>query len=384
MRRNLERAKFYVNPFSLNPMPPTRRHVLGVLGSAGTVSIVGCLGGGNGSDGNFDEPPYDLHFTTTQSGSPDYANALSIQNVLQEHSDDYNITVEGNLRGGDHSLASCEKHGGYQGDVLPLTSAMGEHDFELECVPMNAWRSFSTCMVLLAVEENAPDIQSTDDLDGKTVWLLPSSTENETSRRALENTTDAEIITTPPSEMAGEVQRGNIDVIEGYPLWTGAELDENAIGAGPQWQEVTQDKTMYTFEWTEEYRCEQNLADWPTGFVAKRKTWGFDDISGEEVWSTKSTGHHGFTFTDAVPADIVHEIMTLLYENSEMFMDGTALHCDFGSPEEIGAQLYAPNHEEIDMHPGALQFYEEHGVDVDELSIVVPDYVTEKNFPECE
>lgn len=329
-------------------MPLDRRQYLGVAGAATLTTVVGCLGGSNSSD---DE----IQIAGGIETGANYQNALAIQSLLDDYSDELTARVSAtnspeqtyrNMATGQADAGSFtyDNHWRFVQDGNEPEEDIGE-----------AFGLFTGYIFYMAVDDGIEDIE---DLDGKTLWVLQP---NPIINYITKELNDAEIIRTGPQEMSGEISRGNIDAFLATAAYTRNDGEENV---SPPWQQaVAESPNPQPIPLTDDFRDFVASDQAPPTRITEvtLDAWG-EKLEGEVAECTDAPSNN-FHFSMDVDADTVEEVMTIIYEHPDEWAELSADTWDMSEPEGFAKELTAPLFDDWEIHPGAKQFFEEHGVD---------------------
>jgi TRAP-type uncharacterized transport system substrate-binding protein len=319
-----------------------------------------------------DGPPYEIrHVSGGPSGTPPYGNSIALQQLARQELNDISFSVESTGGGGigPKQFGTCQAQSGYlSATQLYDRDPSKRQKWEVTCEPRECFRSFSAVTYLFAVTEQFDSIDGpndtikTDDLDGKSVYTIAQDTP---IRDGLQQTTDAEVVNFPIPELAGEVSRGNIDALVAAHVWTG-DSEETAL-IDPQWRQIHQTVGLTPVEFTDEFKCVMNEGG-NFGGAGRTKLYGGwpGKLDKMEIDAQVSASGINFLASHTVPEDVIYDLMTAMRKRADDFAEATMLHVDPNNLERLAegmASPHLPDTERVQMHPGAVKFYDEHGID---------------------
>lgn len=336
----------------------TRRNIVKGITGIGLASIAGCVGGSGGDSGG-------VAIGHTGEGSIAGGVALSIQRVMDEHSDEITVTPEGT--GGDPSsvrlLEQNELDGAVMGPYSVLFAEEGVTPFaeqqpDPDQLPLQCFSGALINAMWLAREDT--DLETTDDLidSDAQIWALdPEWGFHSLVRRTLkqveldngetfwENIKDR-LVNVSSSDAAGALEEGRIDAAmtlgssyRGLPSYA-AEKDARA-----DLRALKQSENIY-----------QTVDSHPamTAEYVSPDVWGWEqDLGVDEMlsWSTP----HTLWLSEDVSADVAYNIMSTVKENGEMYTDTAETNLELTDIENM-----AYHFEDFPFHPGARDFFQEH------------------------
>ncbi|WP_222914094.1 TAXI family TRAP transporter solute-binding subunit [Natrinema sp. SYSU A 869] len=334
-----------------------RRDVVKGIAGIGLAGIAGCMGGsGGGSNG--------IAIGHTGEGSIAGGVALSIQRVMNEHSDEIDVAPEGT--GGDPSsvrlLEQSELEGAVMGPYSILfaeegTTPFAEQQPDPEQLPLQCFSGALINGMWLAREDT--DLETTDDLidSDAQIWALDpewgfyslvrqilNQVELDSGETFWENIEDR-LVNVSSSDAAGAIEEGRIDAAmtlgssyRGLPSYA-AEKDARA-----DLKALKQSESIY-----------ETVDSHPamTAEYVSPDVWGWEqDLGVDEMlsWSTP----HTLWLSEDVEADVAYDIMSTVHENGEMYTNTAETNLDLTAIEDMG-YVYG----DFPFHPGARDFLQE-------------------------
>ena len=329
----------------------SRRNVLKATGAAGIAGLAGCLG----SDGE----TVTIGATSENSSSQQAAQALA--RAANEHSEDVNVSPQ--VTSG--WTANLDK---FDSDNIPamavdnnsLSKAMNEEDpFDEDPVddfPMQGFVFTSLEMYWVATEESG--IESTADIVDGDYDISPIQpgfgtrllTEEVIDRAGMWEPLDDEgrIYNGDTGDVAGAVEEGRVDALCVYGA-NGVDLTSWA-------EEVDVQADLQAIPIHDEF--EEAIDNTPGALKTEFEPYGWNqDVT--EITDTVTSWALGaqWAFGPEVSADATYEIARLAYEHDDTIRESDPTTIDH-TPESMTEAVI----EDLEIHPGVADFFEEHGV----------------------
>ncbi|WP_436348965.1 TAXI family TRAP transporter solute-binding subunit [Natronorubrum sp. FCH18a] len=328
-----------------------RRDYLRRTGIAATTGMLGLTAGCLGDDDQID-----LVIGGGGSGTNTYQKALVYQQIMNDHSDSINITVQ--ETGG--TVASYRLYDEGDIDFFSTTdyeymaSQAQEDAYEEDTIQNPPYQGFASGGVrLFAVAREDTDIDTYDDLAGANVWpMWPDASTRYVCRnyfQAIGLWDEMNVVDVAADDIAGATAEGEIDalilndtinqgegddILAGYVTETDARVDLKALEMSDDQRETIQEETGRDVPMTDLSLFEQDL--------------GMDEVPGVLVWYVKYFGVH-------LEEDVVYELVTTLNEHADVFKDSDAIGPGFEDPEELAAGILP----DYPVHPGFAQALQE-------------------------
>lgn len=331
-------------------MPQRRAYLKGIsaaLGAGGLATIAGCLGD--------DTASYVVGGGGEGSGA--FATGQSFQSVVNDHSDEINLSVQttGGTLANKRQLGNGEVHIASSSNYL-LGQALDEEgefgDEPLDTIPYQGWRD--TVGSVWMVQREGLGLDSYYDMEGMNVWPMWEAAglrlPGELLLRELGIWDEFDEVPLDTGDIAGALEEGSVDVAMIYTV----------DGSVPGWlTEVDARIDLEILPMDDEIMDELDEMDIPP-----RGTLDLDEIDGFEnnfqdvgeipVWEDE----YQMFITEDFEDDHAYHLLDLLHEHHEEVrdVDDGAIHYD--DPEMIAETTndLAP------VHPGVAEWYEDHGV----------------------
>lgn len=328
-----------------------RRTVLKATGAAGIAGLAGCLG----SDGE----TVTIGATSENSSSQQAAQALA--RAANEHSEDVNVSPQ--VTSG--WTANLDE---FDNDNIPamavdnnsLSKAMNEEDpFDEDPVddfPMQGFVFTSLEMYWVATEDSG--IESTADIVDGDYDIYPIQpgfgtrllTEEVIDRAGMWEPLDDEgrIYNGDTGDVAGAVEEGRVDALCVYGA-NGVDLTSWA-------EEVDVQADLQAIPIHDEF--EEAIDNTPGALKTEFEPYGWNqDVT--EITDTVTSWALGaqWAFGPEVSADATYEIARLAYEHDDTIRESDPTTIDH-TPESMTEAII----EDLEVHPGVADFFEEHGV----------------------
>lgn len=320
-----------------------RRTVLKSVGaSAFLTGTAGCLGGGgDGGDG-----PTDVTALGGITGGSGYQHCLAFQQVVEENLDDVRVTVSG-TDGWGWNASNMYESGRDEmgivpaGDAFDITHGQGDYEEERNYIAQVYPAHPPTYLHGVTLEDSGIEVY--EDMEGARVNILPRGSLTEELHPVVLDALGiepAEYFHLPHDEAASALRQDDIDV---------------AVGAGvaAPYMELSQ---------TEGVRV-VTLEDGQQEAINEALPWiGFAQPDFSEI------GYEGANEA-LIPApwtvmaglidlddDLVYDLLDAMWSNTDMY---TAI---YDAASGIAPEMVVDAN--IPVHPGALQYYEDNGVQI--------------------
>lgn len=326
-------------------MVPNRRDYLKGCVGLGTIGLAGCLGGGDETS---------VTISTGGEGGTAFALVSALQSIVDDHSDSVSITNQtspgypSNFRLYDQGEIDA-----MAGDMVVLERAMNdEPPFEEEPVDDIAYQGFLMANFnLLFVKREGFEAETTGDLDGVNVWPTPTAFSTREVTEALLDRAgyldDMNIIDADASDIVGAFQEGRVDVATVY--------GSNQIDLAGWVTEL--DSSIDLEHLPMDDHLIETAEDWPAVQYANIEPFGWQQDINADMIDTFALGTQ-LLFGSNVPEDVVYEIASISHENVDQAREAAASYPDHSD----AANMTLPFIEELPVHPGAAQLYEEEDV----------------------
>lgn len=336
----------------------TRRSFLAAAGTVGVVGVAGCLG----------DDVETVTISGAFSGSTTDRAGRAVERAVNDHSESVRVSVTEsggwveNSRlydGGEvesigmddlNAVRALDGRAPYDQDPISRMPLQGYH-FE----QMDNW--------MMGIEGSG--IETTDDLPGRDVYVLaPGMGTRVALEEVLRNAgywDDINHVEVGPPDLPGAIEEGRIEAAPGQGSG-GVEL----LG---YIQEIDARADVYALEHTD---------TWVSGIEATEglvineiEPYGYnqdiDDIT-SEVTAFGLTAQ--WRFGPDVSSDAVYEIGRVIHEHYDTVLEGDATYPDMTDPANMMHNL----HEDQPVHPGAAEFFEDHGVWDDSYTVGEDEY----------
>ncbi len=331
----------------------TRRTVVKSVAAAGVVGAAGCLGDDGGDT---------ITIAGTSTGSSTQQAAQAIQRAANEHSDTLNIDVqvtEGwtanmyEFDGGDFSTIGVDNNS-WQ---AALNDDEPFDDDPVDDTPMQGFLFTSLEMHWVALEGSG--IESTADLREGEYTIYPI--EPGFGTRLLTETVlredgiwDANNINNEDTEdVPGAVEEGRVDALCLY----GANQVE--LAGWCQEVDIRSGGELYLIETDDEF--EQTIEDVPGASFIQQEPYPYDQDVTSELGLDDDVTHWAlqgqWAFGPDVDPDAVYEMARIANEHHETIREGDPTTLEY-TPEIMTEVLM----DGVEIHPGMVEFYQEHDV----------------------
>lgn len=325
-----------------NVMNIDRRNVLKSAGAIGaTAALAGCTGGDS------EEGFTDITALGGITGGSGYQHCLAFQQVIEENLDEIRVTVSG-TDGWGWNASNMYDSGADQMGIVPaghaydITHGLGDYEEERNYLAQIYPAHPPTYLHGIALEEKG--IETFNDLEGQRVNILPRGSQTEQLIPQVLDALDveAEFMHLPHDEAASALQQDDIDVA-------------TASGVASPYMEVsqTEDVQVITLEDGQQEAVNEVMA-W-MGFASP----DFSELgysgTGEALVPAPWTIMAGLLDLDD---DLVYDLLDTMWSNVDQY---TAI---YDAAEGIAPEMSVDAN--IPLHPGAVDYYDEAGVDIPE------------------
>nr|WP_275039993.1 TAXI family TRAP transporter solute-binding subunit [Natrialba hulunbeirensis] len=332
----------------------SRRDALKLAGGVGLVGLAGCLGDGDQTD---------ITVGSSSSGSTTYDNSQAIQRVVSEQSDSINFITQD--AGGDPQsmrLYADDELNAYSTGNFILNQALTdsgpfEEPDNIDTFPLHGFSHLSLNLYWVALEDSG--IETTDDLFGADIYALPAGwglrdlTEQMYGEVGLWEELEEGVVNFETSEAASAMEEGRVDAAVVYT---------SNYDALPAWAvEVDARNDIQMVEMTDEFAEAANefagagyeeLDEAPGG-------WDQDVDIGADSYPTW-TETYPYMFDPDISDEVVYDLMEICHEHYQSMQDAQPAILDYSDPENF---TFALTHtDEVGVHPGAADWYEDNGV----------------------
>ncbi|THE64538.1 TRAP transporter substrate-binding protein [Salinadaptatus halalkaliphilus] len=331
-----------------------RRSFLKVSGGVSVAALAGCLSG--------DVQAVSIGVPGDSSTTGQTTQAL--QAVAQDKAEELRLDVEDT--GGDPAsvrLYNNDEIDGYSASNFISTNALTDTEpFGEDPVDGIAYQGFQIgALDLHWLALDGSGIETTDDLldDDVSVWMLPPGwglrqlTDTVHQSIGIHDELEENSIDADTGDIAGRIDEGDVDALVSY----GA----NGINL-PGWAtEVDARSDLYAVEATETFR--EGAAQTDGVNTLDIDVYGYDqDLGADSVFSWQETFQ--FFFSEDLEADIVYDIAELSHEHWEDARDAQPAYLDHSDLDNMTGGFM----EDVPVHPGAADFFEEQGAWDDSLT----------------
>jgi uncharacterized protein len=328
----------------------SRRGMLTGAAAMGVLGLAGCMGDDNGDT---------LSIGTAGSGTPTESAGQALARAMDEHSD-VSLTVQ-NTDGWQSNL--YEYDGGnfdaFGVDNNSLASARDDdNDFEDEPVDRMPHQGFQfTTLDMFFVSTEDSGLESTDQLmdGGYNVFPLePGAGTRASTEQLLRDVGiwDAnEMMEVDFGDIAGRVEEGEADALVLYGV-NGAEL-----AGWCQEVDVRSDDGLELMETGDELRGA--IDEHPGLALEEIEPYGFEQsvdayVDTVECWALIGQ----WAFGSEVSEEVAYEITRVSSEHWETIADADGTTLDHSDPQTMTESIL----DDIPIHPGVAEFWEEEGV----------------------
>lgn len=337
----------------------TRRDALKTAAGLGILGLAGCtdiFSGGGGGD------TVDMTVGSSSSGSSTYGNSQAIQRVVSQQSDSINFITQD--AGGDPQsirLYADEEINSYSAGNYIMNQALTETGpfsppDNVSTYPQLGFGHLSLNLYWMAVEDS--DITTTDDLPGRNIYALPAGwglramTEEMYGEAGLWEGLSENVVNVETDQAASAIEEGRVEAFIVYtsnftqlPSWA-SEIDSRA--------------SVRAIEMTDEYvQAAQDFTG--AGYQEVDEIGGWEqDVQGGDFPKHTWTETYPYYFSPDIPADAVYELMEICNNNYESMQEANPTILDWSDPENFTFALV--HTDEIPIHPGAADWYEENDV----------------------
>lgn len=327
----------------------SRRSALKAAGTAGLVSIAGCLGDDDGTN---------WVMGTSEQGTASFSIGQALQSVLREHSDRVDVSAQtsdgqvANARqlGNEYDLALLSNN-------IHYDSVEGQGPFAEESPDSSAYLGFSTtsseCFMVTRPDSG---IETYDDLIDETITTFGSGS-------ALYQLTGTVLDTIgieeeefdyrdiPLSDFGPALSEGRIDACGAYTTLLGTEVTGGM-------QELLSHVDVEALSMNDEQREAADELTAPS--VETITPEPFDNIDEVLAWTDSAN----VVFAEDTPEDLVSHAIEVWFDNWDEVLNayGTMLSDD-------GDNLYSGFLPELPIHPGAAAVFEDRGTDTNDWNV---------------
>ncbi|MFT4884796.1 MAG: TRAP transporter TAXI family solute receptor [Natronomonas sp.] len=335
-------------------LPTTRRAVLGGIAATTAIGLAGCT---SGSDGET---------TVRMGGGPQgtatFASSQALQKVVSDHGENVSISTQetsdtgvSNFRLYDNGEIDA---GGFD-NFVGTQAAAGTDAFEDAPVSELPLQGFFYVLAHLYIVTPADsDIETTDDLAGRRVWLNPPGTSIRVPTDAVFRESglyeDIEIREMGRSDLPGAIEEGRVDAAVVYgvnfktlPGWV-SELDSRF--------------ELRAVELTDAFREAIDRTGGTAGERIEAYGWS-QDIGTEELDTWNVVGQ--FRFGDQLSEAAVEEITRIAHEHNDEIIEANAIFPSFEDPAAMTNGVIPDQ----PIHPGVAAYWRELGVWNDEWTV---------------
>lgn len=338
----------------------TRRSVLEATAGIGAIALAGCIGGGGGG-GDGEQEPVEMTVGSSSSGSSTYGNSQAIQRVVSKESDYLNFITQD--AGGDPQSIRLYAQGeinAYSAGNFIMAQALSETGpfappDNVSEFPQLGFGHLSLNLYWMALEDS--DIETTDDLPGRNIYALPAGwglrdmTEQMYSDAGLWEGLSENVVNIETAQAASALEENRIEAFVTYtsnftqlPSWA-TEIDARA--------------SVRAIEMTDDYvSAAQNFDG--AGYQELDEIGGWDqDVQGGDFPKHTWTETYPYYFSPDLPAQAVYDLMEICHNNYESMQEANPTILDWSDPENFTFALTEGHTDEIPIHPGAADWYEE-------------------------
>jgi TRAP transporter TAXI family solute receptor len=296
------------------------------------------------------------------SGATSNQRALAVESLISDYSDTVSIRTRETEGGSENfkRIAACDV-GLVQASPTAKESALA--NTQVECEPQQVAVVSRAHSYLVALQDAG--IQTWADLPGKNVWAFaPGSGTNQRFKRyfeTLEIRSDVNIVPVGPSDLAGEVERGNIDAYVSFGL--------NKSFVVPYALEVARRGFDLNLVQMDEQTIQTLGEEFPLLDPSPIDIYGWDEVYDFEQSQVDAfTQASMFISSPQVSEDAIYEILRVLHEHGDELRNslGSSI-VNYTDLESAADPFYPP--EVIEVHPGAEQFFEDNGISLDQYFI---------------
>nr|WP_160163656.1 TAXI family TRAP transporter solute-binding subunit [Natrinema versiforme] len=329
-----------------------RRTFLAGIAGASALSIAGCMESSGSS----------VRMGTGTQGSATFAASQALQSVINDSADEVRISSQetsGSGAGNFRLYDNGEIDGGGFDNYASAQAVNNTGNFadrSVDSIPYQGFFYVLSHMYIVTSPDS--DIETTDDLSGKNVWLNPAGTSVRPPTDAVfENAglySQINPVSVDRSGLPGAIEEGRIDAAVVY----GANSK-----ALPGW--VTELDTRFNFivvTPTESFK--QAIRDTSGIGYEEVSTYGWEQDIGSDEVATWTLGAQ-FRFGDNVSTETVQTIARVTYEQNESIIEANNIFPEYEDPSDMMAAAISDQA----VHPGVAEFLKEENQWNDELSI---------------
>ena len=330
-----------------------RRNVLKAMGAAGVVGVAGCLG---------DDDGHTITLAGTASGSSTQAAGQALARGASEHSDELTIDVQETsgwtanmyeFDAGDFSTIGVDNNS--------WSAAINEDppfdEDPVENMPQQGFLFTSLEMHWVAMDGSG--IESTEDLrdGGYTIYPIEPGfgtrllTETVLKEDGIWDAND--INNDDTNDIPGAVEEGRVDALALY----GANQVE--LAGWCQEVDVRSDGSLYLIHSDDHF--EQTIEDIPGATLVKQDPYPYEQDVTSELGIDSDVTHWAlqgqWAFGPDVHPDAVYEMARVAYEHHDTLRESDPTTLEY-TPEVMTGVIMP----EVPVHPGMVEFYQDHDV----------------------
>ena len=331
-----------------------RRRVLQGVGAAGAAGLAGCLGD--------DDDGYTITIAGAASGSSTQAAGQAIARGANEHSDILSIDVQetegwtANLYefdGGDFQTIGVDNNS--------WAAAINEEDpFDedpVDDMPMQGYLFTSLEMHWVALEGSG--IESTADLreGGYTIYPIEPGfgtrllTETVLQEDGIWDAND--INNEDTDDIPGAVEEGRVDALA---LYGANQVD---LAGWCQEVDIRSDGQLYLIETDDQF--EQAIEDVPGATLVRQDPYPYEQDVTSELGLDSDVTHWAlqgqFAYGPEVDPEAVYEMARIALEHHDTLRESDPTTLEY-TPEIMASVIM----DDVPVHPGMVEFYQDHGV----------------------
>lgn len=329
----------------------SRRELLETTGAAGLATVAGCLGGNGGGE--------TVHITVPPSGTLNQQAGQALQRTMRNKSDKVNINVS-EVSGNPDSVVqySDGESDGYVTDNYAIVAAMAGDDpfqeqYSTEDIAAQAFANLSLHYYWMAIDGSG--LETFDDLleQDVDVWALDPAwgarrfQETVHQNAGVWSNIGGKAVDVEASDVPGAIEENRIDAFLNY----GAGYEGLADWA----TEVDAREDVYVLESTDTIL--QGVEKTQGTGVEEIEPYGWEqDVGTDSVksWTLFSQLCLG---TD-IPDDVAYEIACVSHEHTDDIRNALPSFTDHSNTKDMIRGLM----NDVPVHPGVADFYEDQGV----------------------
>ncbi len=331
-----------------------RRNVLKAMGAAGVVGVAGCLG---------DDDGHTITIAGTASGSSTQAAAQALARGASDHSDELTIDVQetegwtANLYefdAGDFSTIGVDNNSW-------AAALEGNDPFDEDPVDDLPQQGFLfTSLEMHWVAMDGSGIESTEDLrdGGYTIYPIEPGfgtrllTETVLREDGIWDAND--INNDDTDDIPGAVEEGRVDALALY----GANQVE--LAGWCQEVDIRSDGDLYLIHTDDHF--EQTIDDIPGATLLYQDPYPYEQDVTSELGIDSDVTHWAlqgqWAFGSDVHPDAVYEMARVAHEHHDTLRESDPTTLDYDDPAVMTDVLM----EDVPVHPGMVEFYQDHDV----------------------